>query len=158
MSSIGLAGSTRRGGAAHPTRSVVRERTCTTAGRQAWQTGALPLDEHDIDEDGEHDEEECELCLAQNHTVSCTCRCGDCCEQLIIEVSLRDAEREPRIRECSQIRGFIDEPVGYLLNDPANEHAYRFFDRTTRLCTIHETRPLVCRLFDCGSPDKQIGE
>lgn len=108
----------------------------------------MPLDTHDLDEDGDHDPDECELCLEQ-HPVSCSCKCGNCCESLLIEVSLRDAEREPRIRECPPIRGFTDEQIGYLLNDPQNGHACRFFDRTSRLCTIYDTRPLICRLFNC---------
>ena len=114
----------------------------------------MPLDAHDIDDDGEHDPNQCELCLETDHTVACDCRCGDCCEKMIIEVSLRDAERQPRIRECSPINSITGEHIGYLLNDPANEYACRFFDRTTRLCTIHATRPLVCRLFDCDHQDQ----
>jgi hypothetical protein len=65
-----------------------------------------PPDEpgHDVDEEGTHDAEECELCLERNHTVACDYRCGKCCESLLIEVSLRDAQREPRIKElCGPI-------------------------------------------------------
>lgn len=113
----------------------------------------MPLNSHDLDDDGEHDPNECELCLEKNCTIACECRCGNCCEKLIIEVSLRDGERESRIQECSPVNGITGAQIGYLLNDPANDYACRFFDRTARLCTIHETRPLVCRLFDCDTAD-----
>jgi len=113
------------------------------------------IDDHQLDEDGFHDEDECEVCIEGNHSVACDCRCGRCCEGLLIEVSLRDAEREPRIvAECGPIYCDIatgtKEIIGYLLNDRANGYACRFFDRETRLCTIHSTRPLACRVFDCG--------
>src|SRR5690242_12073591 len=114
----------------------------------------MPLDLHDQAEDGDHYPDECELCIETEHTKCCSCRCGKCCESLIIEVSLRDAEREPRIAaECGPIvddmRTGEREVIGYMLNHKDNDYACRFFDRTTRLCTIHETRPLVCRVFDC---------
>ncbi len=67
----------------------------------------------------------------------------------MIEVSFRDAEREPRIKtECKTLRDF-DEPIGYYLNDPDNNYACHFFDRETRRCTINETRPAICRIFNC---------
>jgi len=110
----------------------------------------MNLNEHDFDEDGVHDEDDCDLCIERTCSVSSVCRCGNCCERLILESSLRDAEREPRIaKECSPLRGIDDEPVGHLLNDPSNEFACHFFDRGRRLCTIYETRPLMCRVFDC---------
>ena len=65
--------------------------------------------------------------------------------------TLRDAEREPRIKECQPIKGFTDEHEGYMLYDKANGYAYRFFDPDTRFCKIYETHPLCCRLFDCSS-------
>ncbi len=112
----------------------------------------MPLDAHQLDEDGDHDPDECELCFERNHSTENSCRCGRCCEATIIEVSLRDAEREPKIKDrCGPIRGFSDEPEGYLLNDRNNGMACTFFDRDARLCTIYETRPLVCRVFDCDS-------
>ncbi len=112
---------------------------------------------HDVDEEGSHDSDECELCLERNHSVGCNCRCGKCCESLLIEVSLRDAEREPRIKELgrpiwdNEADIFHGQKVvgGYLLNNRTDGPECVFFDRQTRLCTIHETRPLVCRLFNC---------
>lgn len=129
----------------------------------------LPLDQHYLDEYNEHDPDECELCLETNHAKQSRCDCGKCCERLLIEASLRDAEREPRIaQECGVI---IDdhlgqgpkEVVGYLLNRRGEgDYACRFYDRPTRRCTIYETRPLVCRLFDCDGEGRQqlieIGE
>ncbi|MCH7752327.1 MAG: YkgJ family cysteine cluster protein [Planctomycetes bacterium] len=38
-----------------------------------------------------------------------------------------------------------------MLNDKANDYACLFFDPDTRLCTIWQTRPLCCRLFDCDT-------
>jgi Fe-S-cluster containining protein len=112
----------------------------------------MSLDEHQRDEDGEHWPDECELCLEESESCVCACKCGNCCEQLILEASHRDAEREPRIKaKCQPFRDFEDV-VGYYLNDPANEHACHFFNREARLCTIYETRPLMCRLFNCDEP------
>src|SRR6266852_3049653 len=56
------------------------------------------LDGHTLDEDGEHDEEGCWQCL-HSQTAETTCRCGECCRRLIVEVELEDAEREPKIKE-----------------------------------------------------------
>lgn len=111
-------------------------------------------EEHQLDEDGDHDEEECEVCIEQGHSVQCDCRCGRCCEGLIIEASLRDGEREPRIKALPIIKGFTDEPIGYMLN--AKDGACEFLDRRTKVCTIHDTRPLVCRLFQCPNDMVQI--
>jgi len=55
------------------------------------------MKEHQLDEFGEHDPDECEPCLEENHTACSDCRCGRCCRGLLIKASLRDAEREPRI-------------------------------------------------------------
>ena len=125
-----------------------------------------PPDEpgHDVDEEGAHVADECELCVERDDTVACTCRCGKCCESLLIEASLRDAEREPRIKElCGPIWDtdielfeHRKEVGGYLLNSRENGGACVFFDRQTRLCTIHETRPLVCRLFNCDQEQERF--
>lgn len=110
----------------------------------------MSLNEHFFDDDGVHDEDDCDVCIERTCSVSSSCRCGNCCERLILESSLRDAEREPRIaNECSPLRGIDDEPVGHLLNDRSNDMACHFFDREHRLCTIYETRPLMCRVFNC---------
>ncbi|MEX1096292.1 MAG: YkgJ family cysteine cluster protein [Planctomycetales bacterium] len=118
-------------------------------------------DEHQLDDQGEHWEHECEVCLERNESICCECRCGRCCEAMLIEASLRDAEREPRLQECSPI--YDDNPdensrelIGYMLNDKENEFACRFFDRHTRLCTIYDTRPLICRLFNCDTERKKL--
>jgi len=104
--------------------------------------------EHQFDEhDGYHDPDECERCLEICATTTCACRCGRCCQSLIIEATLRDAEREPRIKSLPTLIGVTDELEGYLLNGTGGPCV--FLDRNTMLCTIYETRPLVCRLFDC---------
>src|SRR5206468_2599458 len=46
-----------------------------------------------------HDPEECYWCLEAQGPTLATCRCGDCCRRLIIEVTLEDAKREPKIRK-----------------------------------------------------------
>lgn len=114
----------------------------------------MGIDDHQLDGDGVHDPDECEPCIERNEAVCNDCRCGNCCEVTIVEATLRDAEREPRITECQPIEDDLTgarQLVGYLLNDPENGHACRFFDREARLCTIYETRPLCCRLFDCST-------
>ena len=109
-----------------------------------------PLDAHNFDEDGEHDPDECELCFERAESVSCECRCGHCCERLILEASLRDGEREARIAaECRPIKDIGPDIVGYLLNDKQNGNACHFFNRATLECAIYETRPLMCRVFNC---------
>ena len=119
---------------------------------------AVSFEDHQLDEDGEHDSDACELCIERDHTVENDCRCGRCCAGgLLIEATLRDAESEPRIEECQPIKGLTDEIEGYMLNDKANDYACRFFDHDTRLCTIWETRPLCCRLFDCATYEHREG-
>jgi Fe-S-cluster containining protein len=114
--------------------------------------------EHQLDEFGDHHPDECEECLLAK-AVACKCRCGRCCELLIIEVSLCDAEREPLIAErASPIyddMSGIKEQIGWLLNGEGGPCV--FFDRQTRLCTIHETRPLVCRLYNCDESELSDG-
>ena len=112
------------------------------------------IDTHELDEDGWHDAEDCELCLETHGTVKCACQCGHCGERLMIAASFRDAEREPRIKEeCKTLRE-LDEPIGYYLTDLANNYACHFFDRETRRCTIYETRPAICRIFN-GDEERQ---
>ena len=118
---------------------------------------------HQADEDGEHDPEECYQCLLAKDPAQSSCRCGKCCRSLIIEVLVEDAEREPKIKEFGSptytdprlTRSGEREIEGYLLNSPANDYACAFLDRSTNLCTIYETRPLVCRLFDCDGKNRE---
>ena len=77
----------------------------------------MALDTHDLDQYDEHDPDECELCMENTESVTSDCRCGNCCENLLIETSLRDAEREPRIAaECKTLRDIGPDIIGYLLN------------------------------------------
>lgn len=108
-----------------------------------------------------HDPDECYDCLL-TQTVSTVCRCAQCCRRLLIEVGLEDAKREPRIAEFgspiytdARLTGTGQaELVGYLLNT-GNNHDCAFLDQDTNLCRIHETRPLVCRLFNCDGDDRE---
>lgn len=111
-----------------------------------------PLDQHDVDEDGEHWPDDCDVCVENKMTVECQCDCGICCESLLIEASIRDAQREPMIAKRGKPM-YDDygtgtrELVGYILN--TKEGPCEFFDQTNRRCTIYETRPLCCRTYCC---------
>lgn len=115
------------------------------------------MPDHQLDEDGFHDEDECYTCLLSKEVRS-ECRCGKCCH-LLIEVEVEDAEREPKIREVGSptfmpaqfTASGQPELTGYILNSKTNGYACAFLDKTTNLCTIHGTRPLICRLFNCDS-------
>ena len=116
---------------------------------------------HELDEDGEHDEEECYQCFVRKEVRS-ACRCGECCRRLIIEVDLEDAKREPKIAELGSptyqhpalTESGQRELIGYLLNS-RDDIACIFLDRHTNLCTIYGSRPLACRLFDCDGAGRQ---
>ena len=111
---------------------------------------------HDFDEDGEHDYE-CQSCIEATESVESECRCGECCK-LLLEVSLRDAEREPKIREIglpilSPPQFGPRELMGYIL--PNQNGACAFLDASTKSCTIYKTRPTACRVFDCDGEGRQ---
>jgi Fe-S-cluster containining protein len=101
---------------------------------------------------------DCIPCVAQEEVKS-SCRCAECCRRLLIEVLPEDALVEPRIeKECSPIYAGpplteTRELIGFLLNGHDGECV--FLDKATNLCGIHETRPLVCRLFDCDGGDRK---
>jgi Fe-S-cluster containining protein len=110
--------------------------------------------EHQLDEFGDDDPDECEECLLSK-AVNCKCRCGRCCEILIIDVSLHDAEREPLIQKLAaplydDMSG-VKEQIGWLLNGEGGLCV--FFERQTRLCTIHKNGPLCCRLYNCDESE-----
>jgi Fe-S-cluster containining protein len=108
---------------------------------------------HSPDEDGYHDEESCYACAAVRRAVATVCRCAECCRHLILEALPQDALVEPRIKEwCEEVRDFPDDEPGYLLNGPDGPCV--FLDQRTNLCTIYETRPLMCRLFNCDGQDR----
>ncbi len=119
--------------------------------------------DHQVDEDGFHEPEECYQCLLALDPTQSACRCGKCCRSLLIEVLVEDAEREPRIKELGSptytdarlTRSGQPEIEGYMLNSKANDYACAFLDRQTNLCTIYETRPLICRLFDCDEKNRE---
>lgn len=115
---------------------------------------------HSLDENGEHVPEQCYECLLTQE-VKCVCDCAKCCRHMLIEVLAEDARREPKIADRgSPILGDADENghrkvIGYLLNSRGDDMACVFLDRATNRCTIHETRPLLCRLFDCDGADRE---
>ena len=116
---------------------------------------------HERDEWGDHNEDVCYACLLKQEATG-PCRCGVCCRRLLIEVSVRDAEREPKIRELGSpiytdarlTASGKPELEGYLLNSHL-DMACVFLDQQTNLCTIHDTRPLTCRLFDCQGEGRE---
>jgi len=116
---------------------------------------------HTLDENGVHDPDECYTCLLDKEIKS-PCRCAACCRRLLIEVGLVDAEREPRIKDLGSpvytppelTESGQKELEGYLLNG-RDDLACVFLDRQTNLCSIYETRPLVCRLFDCDGEGRE---
>lgn len=116
---------------------------------------------HAFDEDGWHDEDACRTCLEKKAVVN-ACKCGQCC-RLLIEVELQDAEREPKIKERGspiflsgeETASGRKEHVGYFLNSRENDGACVFLDTATNLCGIYESRPLLCRLFDCDGEGRE---
>ncbi len=124
------------------------------------------VDEHDQACAGDeitqalHDPDECPLCLL-DRTVQCNCRCGHCCERLIIEASAFDAQHEPRIRERgSMIRDDESLPLelaDWLLNGPGGPCVFFQRDAEGRgICEIYATRPLGCRLFNCDRDERAV--
>jgi Fe-S-cluster containining protein len=114
---------------------------------------------HGTDEDGEHDPDACYRCLAEQEPVRSDCRCGECCRSLILEATAEDGVVEPQIKErCSplyehpQLTGGTRQLIGYILN--AEDGPCTFLDQQTNLCKIYQTRPLMCRLFDCSGKDR----
>lgn len=84
-------------------------------------------------------------------------KCGYCCRTLILEAEYTDGLREPRI---------FKEGMMLNLDDPFEERLWSlngkidwaciFLDRSTNLCTIYDTRPLMCQGFEAGN-DQRCG-
>ncbi len=107
-----------------------------------------------------HDPDECPLCLLTQARL-CQCRCGHCCERLLIEATAFDARREPRIRERASITdegGLVPyEDADWLLNGPGGACVFFSRDADGRgICEIYDTRPLCCRLFDCDRDERAV--
>jgi Fe-S-cluster containining protein len=90
--------------------------------------------------------------------VLCRCRCGKCCERLLIEATAFDARREPRIAERGSIideGGAVPPPqADWLLNGPDGPCVFFRRDENGHgVCEIYDTRPLACRHFDCDTSD-----
>lgn len=71
------------------------------------------------------------------------CR-GACCETLVLPVVLEEAPVD--IRQSMLMRGARRELGGVRIDSRC-----RFLSRKG-LCSIHESRPDVCRKFEVGSP------
>jgi Fe-S-cluster containining protein len=110
------------------------------------------------DDAGEWEEE-----IEAGEPTQSDCRCGECCRHLIIEVALDDAKREPKIKEqgspiylpAELTASGEPELEGYLLNSAGNGNACAFLDQTSNLCSIYETRPWACRVFDCDGEGRE---
>lgn len=136
---------------------------CVVCGEEPHEE-ECPVPEHEAMLAGDklaqaiHDPEECPLCLTASQVCS-SCRCGHCCEGLIIEASAYDTWREPRIRERgSPITegGLIPlEQANWLLNGLGGPCVFFHRDQEGRgVCEIYETRPLGCRHFDCDHDER----
>jgi len=120
------------------------------------------MPEDTLDDDFEEEEDEEDVDKEELKEATCECRCGECCRRLLIEVDLDDAEREPRIKELGSptytderlTRSGKRELEGYLLNS-REDMACVFLDREKNLCTIYETRPFGCRIFDCDREGRE---
>jgi Putative zinc- or iron-chelating domain len=128
-----------------------------------------PLADHEAmlsgDEDAKlmHDPDGCYWCVAERPATLSQCRCGECCRRQLIEVDTEDARREPKIAERASpiftpailTASGRRELEGFLLNSEANDGACVFLDPASNLCQIYDTRPLVCRLFNCDQIDAE---
>ena len=86
------------------------------------------------------------------------CRCGQCCERLILEADVEDAENEPLIAIYgTPLRDGDGRISVYLLNKHDNGRtACVFLSRDSDglgVCTIYGTRPRMCREFDCETEE-----
>lgn len=83
----------------------------------------------------------------------CDC-CGACCRTFPILVSIGDAQREPRIlQEAPRL-----EPWNRTSEWEFKLHPLPFSRGCLYLgeddrCTVYETRPSVCRMFQAGSAE-----
>jgi Fe-S-cluster containining protein len=77
---------------------------------------------------------------------------------------LEDAEREPKIKERGSpiyapaefTESGKPELEGYMLNKTEGDsHACTFLDESSNQCTIYETRPWTCRVFDCDGKERE---
>jgi len=129
------------------------------------QDANTPANEPPYQEELEDDDDEfdSELDDEPGEPVHNECRCGDCCRALIVDVSVEDAEREPKIKErgspiylpAELTRTGKPELEGYSLNSKDNDYACTFLDQSTSLCSIYDSRPWVCRVFDCDGEGKE---
>src|SRR5688572_1927549 len=82
--------------------------------------------------------------------------CGGCCRTFPIFASETDAAREPRIaNEGKRLALHLQTPDWKVQLYPLPFHETCCFLDTQSHCTIHETRPDVCRRFEAGSDQCQ---
>jgi uncharacterized protein len=83
--------------------------------------------------------------------------CGCCCRTFPIFVAYSDAEREPRIAsEGYHLPKHLQQPDWAYKLYPLPFHERCCFLTEQNACTIHPTRPQVCRDFNPG--DDQCDE
>lgn len=106
---------------------------------------------------------ECLPEVTHGPAVVCACRCGTCCKTMAIRATASDTAREPRLALVGNPIAYdaAGNPVAWLLN--TLDHSERdgigacpFFLPATNgdrggVCTIHDTRPDVCRRLDCDT-------
>ncbi len=88
----------------------------------------------------------------------CSCRCGVCCREMVIRVGPADVAREPRLAELGHPVECDENgrPMLWMLNvldatarQGVGPCQFLAWDDGAGVCTIHETRPDVCRRLDC---------
>lgn len=93
-------------------------------------------------------------------------RCGTCCkkggpsfhvgDRALIEDGLIPAKYLYTIREGEPVRDNISEKVVYAASDiikikgRKNGWTCFYYDETGKKCSVYESRPLECRLLNCG--------
>ena len=72
---------------------------------------------------------------------------------LLVSILLADEPKSPPpdLRAATKPR----ELDGYLLNREESGFGCIFLDSGTNLCKIYDTRPLVCRLFNCAGEGRE---
>jgi len=81
-------------------------------------------------------------------------KCGACCQTFPVLVSLSDAMREPRIKQCAiELPEHLKQPSWDFKLHPLPFHRGCCFLGGDDLCTVYETRPDVCRTFEAGTEE-----
>lgn len=75
--------------------------------------------------------------------------CGACCH-LVVEIMEQDNDVPPELLAAHKFEGVDGYEVEYTMRR-REDGACIALDPETRLCTIYENRPIVCRDFERGN-------